>query len=96
MSFNCTCPYCKQLLQCEDAWAGMTAQCPTCGQNIVMNPPPAAPPPPLQTVQFSPFAGARPERASGGKILSVYLFMPLLLLFSPLSLILLIYLVYDG
>ena len=36
MSFNFTCPSCKQVMQCEDAWTGMEAQCPTCGKQITL------------------------------------------------------------
>ena len=39
MSFDFTCPFCKQVMQCDDAWAGLAAKCPSCGRDILMNPP---------------------------------------------------------
>ncbi len=37
MSFNFTCPFCNQVMQCEDAWNGMEAQCPACGKQITLS-----------------------------------------------------------
>ena len=38
MSFDFTCPFCSQVMQCEDVWRGMQAKCPTCGKSITLNP----------------------------------------------------------
>ena len=45
MSFDFTCPFCSQVMQCEDEWRGRQAKCPTCGKNITLNPPSPVPSP---------------------------------------------------
>ncbi|MBQ4481447.1 MAG: hypothetical protein II943_12510 [Victivallales bacterium] len=39
MSFDFTCPFCNQVMQCEDEWRGVQAKCPTCGGDILLRPP---------------------------------------------------------
>ena len=57
MSFQFTCPFCNQAMECEDAWAGQTAQCPSCGHEVVLQPPgtamPPPPPPPVSSPTMS-------------------------------------------
>ncbi|MBQ4479848.1 MAG: hypothetical protein II943_04330 [Victivallales bacterium] len=70
MSFEFTCPFCNQAMQCEDEWRGMQAQCPTCGKSITLNPPGqmAAQPvlPPQESAMPSAIAANASSSGSGG------------------------------
>ncbi|MBQ7403549.1 MAG: hypothetical protein IJW05_08930 [Lentisphaeria bacterium] len=36
MSFFFNCPFCKNAMECQDEWNGMSATCPYCNQTIVL------------------------------------------------------------
>ena len=42
MPYTIKCPYCKELLKVEEAWAGMESTCPSCHQRLTIPPLPHA------------------------------------------------------
>ena len=70
MSFDFTCPFCNQVMQCEDEWRGMQAKCPTCGKSITLNPSTQVPQAMQSQNMATPTANASSSGSgkSGGRI----------------------------
>lgn len=54
-----TCPHCQTQLECDDSFAGSTADCPTCGKPLVIQ----ASPPPLRATAAPKFRVVPPQGA---------------------------------